>query len=292
MYQESNLDITGRMIWKMAPMPEAPKNGAPPFTAIECGMFNARPEFFSKREGADGHLFLYTQSGNGYLGYKGGGYELLPGSAALIDCYERHEYRTFDENDGNWSFYWLHIKSGHTGFYEQLIYRNSFSICCIGGGAAQILDGILNYLPMSDSMSLMHISDFIYKLLLMMINISAMDETGRGKESAIKEMVSDAVGYLKENYWKPLDLDEVAKHCGMSKYHFLRLFKDFSGMTPYRFLTVERVNAARQLLQTTDLQVFEIGVMTGFRDDSNFIRTFKSITGATPQAFRSAIRKR
>ena len=62
-------------------------------------------------------------------------------------------------------------------------------------------------------------------------------------------------------------------------------------MTPYRYLTVERITVAKQLPQTTDLKVSEVSVMVGFRDDGNFIRAFKSINGMTPQLYRSNLMK-
>jgi AraC-like DNA-binding protein len=286
MFQENNLDIGGRLIWKMSPMQDIYKSATPPFIITESGMFNARPKFYSRREGVDGYLFLYTQSGKGLLKYQGRDYELFPGGGVLIDCTQRHEYKTYDETEGEWVFYWLHFYCEYFAFYSQLIYKNTFSVLDLAGEPLRILDEVLNNLPFSDPESLMVLNDSVNRLLKHMAEVSHAFRPKMGKEETNKAMLKKTVGYIKENYWKPFILEDAANHCGFSKFYFLRLFKEYTGMTPYRFLTIERINIAKQLLLTTDMQILEICVMVGFRDDSNFIRTFKSVTGTTPHLFR------
>jgi len=285
--QENNLDIGGRLIWRTSPVLDYATREMPPFIVAESGRFNARPKFYSRREGKDGTLILYTETGRGLLKYRGGEHELAPGSAALIDCFQPHEYRTLDATGGEWSFYWLHFFSENANFYAQLIYRDAFSVLDLGAAPLGIFDDVLKNLQYGDNDSLMTLSDSVYKTLALMLEASRREKTGRARDADTKETISKAVEFIRENYWMPLVLDDVAKHIGMSKFHFLRVFKDFVGTTPYRYLIAERVNVSKQLLLTTDLQVYEISVMVGFRDDSNFIRTFKSATGMTPQTFRS-----
>jgi len=285
-YQENNLDIGGRLIWMMAPVFEIAKHDTPPFIVAESGKFFARPKFFSRREGRDGYLLLYTQAGKGLLQYKGGEYKLLPGSVALIDCNLLHEYRTFDDMDGNWTFYWLHFYCESANFFTQMIYRGSFSILDLGETPPQIFDAVLKNLPYSEPDSLLATSESVHRLLMQMIEAAGIPKTKQGKETTNKERIKEAVEYIKANYWQPINLEDVAKRFGLSKYHFIRVFKEYTGMTPYRFLIVERVNVGKKLLQTTDLKIFEISIMTGFADEGHFIRTFKSISGIPPKAYR------
>ena len=120
-----------------------------------------------------------------------------------------------------------------------------------------------------------------------------LDVSGRrGGEAAPKQKIMDAVSFIKSNYWHNLVLENVTGHVGLSTYYFIRTFKKHTGMTPYRFLMVERINVAKQLLQTTDLKVHEVSVMVGYRSDSNFVKTFKSIAGVTPRAYRLSLKAR
>ena len=119
-----------------------------------------------------------------------------------------------------------------------------------------------------------------------MIEQSTSAKSGKTKELTNNEAIKKAVDYIKINHWQPLVLEDVAKQFGMSKFYFLRLFKDFTGMTPYRYMIIERVNMAKKLLQTTNMKISEISLMVGFADEGNFIRTFKSISGMTPKMYR------
>ena len=285
-FQENNLDIGGRLIWMMAPVFDITKRDTPPFIVAESGKFFARPKFFSRREGRDGYLLLYTQAGKGLLQYKDGEYQLLPGSIALIDCNLRHEYSTYDDTDGDWTFYWLHFYCESTNFFMQIIYRDSFSVIDLGDALSPIFDAVLKILPYSDADSLLKLNESVHYILMKMIEAVGTPKTKQTKESTNVEIIKEAVEYIKANYWQPFILEDVAKHFGLSKFHFIRVFKEITGMTPYRFLIVERVNVGKKLLQTTDLRIYEISTMTGFADEGHFIRTFKTISGITPKNYR------
>jgi hypothetical protein len=150
-FQENNLDVGGRLVWRTAPMFEIITHPLPPFVVMESGEFNARPKFFSRREGRKGFLILYTRSGKGLLKYKDGEYELLPGGAVLIDCRLRHEYRTYDDTDGAWSFCWLHFTCEHMDFYTQAIYGDSYGPLRLGGDPLHIIDTVLKNLHHSST---------------------------------------------------------------------------------------------------------------------------------------------
>jgi len=285
-FQETKLDIGGKLIWMMAPVVEIAKRNTPPFIVAESGKFFARSKFFSRREGREGYLLLYTQAGTGLLNYKGTAYKLQPGNIALIDCNLLHEYRTFDDTDGNWTFYWLHFYCDSALFFIQKIYRNSFFVIHLAEAPSQLFDTVLKCLPYSDPDSLLALNEAVHHLLLQMIEAAGAPKIKQSKKTTNKEMVDEAVENIRRNYWQPLVLEDMAKRFGLSKFHFIRVFKEITGMTPYHFLIVERVNVGKKLLQTTDLKIFEISVMTGFADEGHFIRTFKSISGITPHTYR------
>jgi len=288
MYQENNLDIAGQMLWAMAPLFDMSKRDLPPFGVIESGKFNARSKFYSRREGSDGYLLLYTQSGKGLLIYNSRTFELLSGDIVLIDCRRLHEYRTFDDADGDWAFYWIYFYGEHANFFMQMIYRDFFSALNLDDTqlSLSVFENIIKNLQYTDAESLMLLNDSVYKILMCMIESAKIEKKIRSKESATKTMLKEAAEYIKINHWQSLVLEDIAKNFGLSKFHFLRLFKEFTGMTPYRYMIIERINAAKKLLQTSEMKISEISLMVGFADESNFIRTFKSVSGVTPQAYR------
>ena len=285
MYQENNLDIGGNLIWATAPMHDIANQNTPPFVVMECGRFFARPQFYSKRAGGSGYLFLYTQSGKGRLLYREETFELTAGSIALIDCCRPHEYSTWNETNGSWTFYWLHFSSEHMPFFTQLLYKDAFAVLNVGETPLQIFDNAAKALPYSDCESLLSLHNAVYTLITQMIEASHIKPKGR-KEDTNKDIVKKAADSIKVNHWQPFVLEDIAKRFGLSKYYFLRLFKEYTGTTPYQYMIAERISEAKRLLKTTDLKVFEISLMVGFADEGNFIRTFKAVTGATPNLFR------
>lgn len=72
----------------------------------------------------------------------------------------------------------------------------------------------------------------------------------------------------------------------ISKFYLIRLFKELTGTTPYRYIMLIRVDEAKKLLRHTRLSVKEVGEQTGFCDTKNFITNFKKFTGLTPLQFR------
>ena len=75
----------------------------------------------------------------------------------------------------------------------------------------------------------------------------------------------------------------------MSPYHFLRLFKESMGLTPYRYVIERRVERARELLRRSSLPISEVALSCGFTDQSHLSWHFKRLVGLTPKAFREAL---
>lgn len=96
--------------------------------------------------------------------------------------------------------------------------------------------------------------------------------------------------YIEENLQNDLDLTSLAALACLSKSHFLRSFKQSTGMTPHRYVIRERIARARQLLSDPRLPIAEIAYLLGFSSQSHFTGAFRQTTGTTPKAFRAAQR--
>lgn len=93
--------------------------------------------------------------------------------------------------------------------------------------------------------------------------------------------------YINEHCTEDLSLDDVAKIAGFSKYHFSRLFSEFTGITFYKYLNTRRISNAELLLRDPNVTITEAAVMSGFNSLSAFMRMFKIIRGCTPTQYRS-----
>jgi AraC family transcriptional regulator len=94
--------------------------------------------------------------------------------------------------------------------------------------------------------------------------------------------------YIDANLHRELRLAEVSAVVHMSPFHFARLFKRSTGVSPHRFMVRRRIDAARARLATQTLAIAEIGRSVGFRAPSHFATAFRRITGMTPTECRNA----
>ncbi|RMG72228.1 MAG: AraC family transcriptional regulator [Bacteroidetes bacterium] len=96
----------------------------------------------------------------------------------------------------------------------------------------------------------------------------------------------EAKTYIHQNLDSPLELDTLAQVACLSKFHFIRLFKDVYGQTPRQYLIAKRLDRASKLLIHSSLTFHEICQEVGLKDSSSFGRLFKRSFGATPHLYR------
>jgi len=91
---------------------------------------------------------------------------------------------------------------------------------------------------------------------------------------------------LESDVAAPHSLEALAGSVDLSPYHFVRVFREATGITPHQWLVRARLRCAAHLLATTRQPVTEIALDVGFEDLSNFIRSFKAEFGASPRRYR------
>jgi AraC family transcriptional regulator len=105
-----------------------------------------------------------------------------------------------------------------------------------------------------------------------------------GRMSARHEHL--AKEFLRSSLRSNVTLSDVSSACGLSSAYFSRSFKKATGVTPYRWLLLQRLELAKTLLQATDDTLQEVASACGFSDQSHFTRTFTRLQGASPGAWR------
>lgn len=95
--------------------------------------------------------------------------------------------------------------------------------------------------------------------------------------------------YINVNLNLDISLHALAACAGISAYHFLRMFKRSTGLSPLQYIIRRRMQVARELLVKTGLSIAEIALETGYGNSSHFIDLFKRCYGVTPAAFRKMI---
>ena len=98
--------------------------------------------------------------------------------------------------------------------------------------------------------------------------------------------LSRVIDQVRARYAEQVSLDVLAAEAGLSKFHFVRLFRERTGKSPYVFLVDARMSAARRLLVDTGLPIAEIARQTGYLRPVQFGAAFKQRHGITPTQFR------
>ena len=131
------------------------------------------------------------------------------------------------------------------------------------------------------------------KLLEMFVVIGRNHAFERGRQYArpskrqeYNEKLLAACDFISEHCAEDLTLDQVAASAGFSKYHFERLFKQFTDTSFYQYLSQKRIACAEHLLIDPDVTITEVAYRSGFSSISSFIRMFKAAKQCTPSEFR------
>ncbi|GAB3445284.1 helix-turn-helix transcriptional regulator [Phycicoccus ginsengisoli] len=92
--------------------------------------------------------------------------------------------------------------------------------------------------------------------------------------------------HADRHYTEPIGLEELAAVAGLSKYHFLRLFRATYGRTPAAYLSERRVERAQDLLRATNLTVTEVCHAVGYSSLGSFSSRFRAVVGESPSEFQ------
>ncbi len=101
----------------------------------------------------------------------------------------------------------------------------------------------------------------------------------------------DTIRYIESHAMANITIGGIAESLGMSESYFHKLFREYTGTTPYQYLLNLRINAAQSLLVSTDHQIKYIAYTVGFNSVSHFITHFKKATGYTPTEYREQKQK-
>jgi two-component system, response regulator YesN len=113
------------------------------------------------------------------------------------------------------------------------------------------------------------------------LNLQRTDQTGL--------LIEKICGYINENYWKEIRLEEMAHMVNYSSHYFSKMFKLYKKQTFIDYVTSVRVAKAKKLLSDSQLTIREVGSLVGYEDQNYFTRVFKRIENMTPSEYKDKI---
>ncbi len=158
--------------------------------------------------------------------------------------------------------------------FNQMILRNKE----IASHFQSVLNGFTKSRDSFENEILLH--EFLYSLF----NFSGAIKPVIPPVGYENEAVNLARDYLSQDLDSGLSLDNLARKVGISRFHFIRLFKKHMGVSPHQFRIQRRIQASKSLIRK-GLPLSEVALETGFSDQSHFTNKFRQYTGATPSQY-------
>ncbi len=255
------------------------------FYVTRCGRYEYDEHFFFQDDCSvarlDSHrnfFLLYLQSGRMHFRLQDTAFTLQAGQLALVDCRAPHAFFT----SGPAASLWLHFDGALApAFFKEILSlrdrRQSFDLPSESSIPAQ-MDAIIDAVA-SGSTPEIALSQQLYEILCTLLQPQQSDRT--------TDPVAAAMAYVQAHLAQPISVPQLAAAVNLSASHFSRLFRTATGLSPHEYIILRRIDAAKQLLLTTDLTIKEIACRTGYRSEVNFIVSFTKKVGLSPTAFRT-----
>ncbi|UCI10630.1 helix-turn-helix domain-containing protein [Mesorhizobium sp. B1-1-8] len=174
---------------------------------------------------------------------------------------------------------------------EELSGKATLGLRDISGGRDEQLSHLLalihRELTAEGAGSALFIQGLAQSLAVHLVRHYASWENGGRRQSALPgAKLRRAIAFMEAHLQEPFDLAQVARGVGMSEFHFSRLFKKATGLSPSHHFIRQRVARAQRLLQETDTSIIEVAMAVGYTSPSHFAQIFRRETGLSPRDYR------
>lgn len=169
-------------------------------------------------------------------------------------------------------------------FVEDVLYVNDGDVLTSAGSAAGI-DLTLHWLRKQHGAE---VADLIARRMV----VPPHRDGGQAQFVRVPEpeqmtsSFAELLDWMREHLEHELTVDVVAARAAMSPRTFARHFKAATGTTPHQWLTEQRVDRARRLLETTDLPIDRVATASGLGTATNLRQRLRDCVGVTPTAYR------
>ena len=111
------------------------------------------------------------------------------------------------------------------------------------------------------------------------------------EEERKTELLKNCILFMEEHYRERLYIHDLSSLCQLNEQYFTRFFGNHVGIPPLEYLNRYRVKMATELMVNTEEKIIDIAKNTGFHNQGNFIKTFKTIMGETPNQYRKRMQE-
>ena len=228
-------------------------------------------------------LLLYTTAGSGTLTIRERSVSLSAKQLLFFDCNQQFSLQGAILP---WSFRIFFISGDQLNLFRQL-FPSHTAPCFELSDISPLHHELSHLLSISTNVSVadfLQMQSCLYNILTA-LGLSTQPDTQcppKGIPSYLVEMKDFFDHHCSEDF----SLDSYQEHYGISKYRLCREFSANFGQPPLRYLNEQRLQRAKEMLLTSDMNVQTISSLVGFDNVNHFINLFKKYVGTTPNVFR------
>lgn len=234
------------------------------------------------------HVIIYCVDGGGWLLLNKKYWNIKKGDLFICPPDVEHSYGA--DSKEPWTKYWIHFRGKNAGYYMGLLDLSLDSpVLHVGENIALLsrMQDIFNILLTGYSLSNLLLStSHLMNILCYISSLNVNMALYRSKDINVQNIIA----YMLDNLDKNLSLIQMAQYANVSKYHFIREFKDKVGYTPIDYYIRLKIQKACELLESSSLKINGIYSELGFSNAYYFSITFKRITGLSPLRYREKLK--
>lgn len=254
------------------------------FNLIWAGIFIHATGHIVQQRCLDEFILIYCIKGKGWLEVDGNQYDILAGDLFLCPPNTLHSYGA-DKLDP-WTKYWVHFTGTKAStIMAYLDFSVSHPVYHVGVNQTMIhsFENIFHVLKNGYLASNLFVASTETQLILSeLIRLQSIGPFSEQPDTTIESIIE----FMLSNVCSIMTLEDLAEYARLSKYYFIRVFKDKTGYTPVDYFMRLKIQKACEILHSQTLSISELSNYLGFRDQFHFSKVFKKVTGYSPTQYR------
>lgn len=221
--------------------------------------------------------WLYCTQGEGCFEIYGQKFELKKDTAVLVPPFVPHQYYACSEL---WTLDWVSLGGACLSEICAGLSLPSFSVSEQVNGAQiqQCIKEIVNIYQLRSRNRIIKASAYGYEILTLINQVINQPERTR---------LSKVLDYIEQNFERELTLEELSRLISVSKYQFCRVFRSEMKIRPFEYILKVRIRNAKYFLEENPgMDISEVSMLAGFKNQNYFREVFKKETGISPSVYR------
>lgn len=252
---------------------------------LAVGFYQEAAGHRMSRSKHDDLLLIYCVKGKGDLRIGKLAYTIQAGDLVILPKEVIHTYQACHKDP--WSIYWAHCDGELSNEYVNLINVNQQQTFHSIGLHPRLIADFESLLDLRKTTQLL--TSFIHAscLLRQILTHIALLKTQQQHQFEHSFNMDAIQSFMLTRLHESLDIDTLAAQANLSKFHFIKRYKQLTGSTPINDFIRMKIEKACHLLDVTDQRISEIAWTLGYEDAYYFSRSFSKVMGISPSQYRN-----